>query len=210
MTTDLVTILKKNRVIPVAQFDEPQSALRTAELLQKHSIGILEITLRTAGAIDSIRSVVKQFPGLMVGAGSVLSLDAQKQAYDAGAAFCVAPGLDVELVDYAAAQGRAFIPGISTPTELNTALKKCPVIKVFPVSLLGGMEYIKAVTAPFATRDFHLVPTGGVNQDNFLDFLKNDRVISVGMSYIVDGALVRKGDYAAIEQRIINVISALP
>jgi 2-dehydro-3-deoxyphosphogluconate aldolase/(4S)-4-hydroxy-2-oxoglutarate aldolase len=210
VTTDLVTILKKNRVIPVAQFDEPQSALRTAELLQKHSIGILEITLRTAGAIDSIRSVVKQFPGLMVGAGSVLSLDAQKQAYDAGAAFCVAPGLDVELVDYAAAQGRAFIPGISTPTELNTALKKCPVIKVFPVSLLGGTEYIKAVTAPFAIRDFHLVPTGGVNQDNFLDFLKNDRVISVGMSYIVDGALVRKGDYAAIEQRIINVISALP
>jgi 2-dehydro-3-deoxyphosphogluconate aldolase/(4S)-4-hydroxy-2-oxoglutarate aldolase len=209
VTTDLVTVLKKNRVIPVAQFDEPQSALRTAELLQKHSIGILEITLRTAGAIDSIKSVVKQFPDLMVGAGSVLSLEAEKQAYDAGATFCVAPGLDVELIDYAAAQGRAFIPGISTPTELNTVLKKCLVIKVFPVSLLGGMEYIKAVTAPFATRDFHLVPTGGVNQENFLDYLKHDRVISVGMSYIVDGALVRKGDYAAIEQRIINVTSAL-
>jgi 2-dehydro-3-deoxyphosphogluconate aldolase/(4S)-4-hydroxy-2-oxoglutarate aldolase len=206
---DLVTVLKKNRVIPVAQFDEPQSALRTAELLQKHSIGILEITLRTEGAIDCIKSVARQIPGLMVGAGSVLSLEAQKRAYDAGASFCVAPGLDVELVDYAASQGRAFIPGISTPTELNTALKKCAVIKVFPVSLLGGMEYIKAVTAPFATRDFHLVPTGGVNQDNFLDFLKNERVISVGMSYIVDGALIRKGDYASIEQRIINVTSAL-
>jgi len=207
---DLVTALKKNRVIPVAQFDEPQSALRTAELLQKHSIGILEITLRTEGAINSIKSVAKQFPGLMVGAGSVLSLEAQKQAYDAGAAFCVAPGMDVELIDYAAAQGRAFIPGISTPTELNMALRKCAVIKVFPISLLGGMEYIKAVSAPFATRDFHLVPTGGVNQDNFLDYLKHDRVISVGMSYIVDGALIRKGDYASIEERIINVISALP
>ena len=210
MAIDLVTALKKNRVIPVAQFDEPQSALRTAELLQKHSIGILEITLRTEGAINSIKSVAKQFPGLMVGAGSVLSLEAQKQAYDAGAAFCVAPGMDVELIDYAAAQGRAFIPGISTPTELNMALRKCAVIKVFPISLLGGMEYIKAVSAPFATRDFHLVPTGGVNQDNFLDYLKHDRVISVGMSYIVDGALIRKGDYASIEERIINVISALP
>lgn len=209
MNIDLVTVLKKNRVIPVAQFDDAQSALKTAELLQKHSIGILEITLRTAGAIDGIKSVARQFPGLMVGAGSVLSLEAQKQAYDAGASFCVAPGLDVGLIDYAASQGRAFIPGVSTPTELNTALNKCVVIKVFPISLLGGMEYIKAVTAPFATREFHLVPTGGVNQDNFLDYLKHDRVISVGMSYIVDGGLIRKGEYAAIEQRIINVTSAL-
>jgi 2-dehydro-3-deoxyphosphogluconate aldolase/(4S)-4-hydroxy-2-oxoglutarate aldolase len=210
VTIDLVTVLKKNRVIPVAQFDEPQSALRTAELLQKHSISILEITLRTEGAINSIKSVVNQFPGLTVGAGSVLSLEAQQKAYDAGADFCVAPGLDIELIDYAVSQGRAFIPGVSTPTELNTALKKCMVIKVFPISLLGGMDYIKAVSAPFITRDFHLVPTGGVNQDNFLDYLKNDRVISVGMSYIVDGTLIRKGDYALIEQRIINVTSALP
>ena len=209
MTIDLVTVLKKNRVIPVAQFDDPQSALRTAELLQKHSIGILEITLRTESAINSIKTVVKQFPGLTVGAGSVLSLEAQQKAYDAGAAFCVAPGLDVELIDCAAAQGRAFIPGVSTPTELNTALRKCTVIKVFPISLLGGMEYIKAVSAPFATRNFHLVPTGGVNHDNFLDYLKHDRVISVGMSYIVDGALIRKGDYALLEQRIMNVTSAL-
>ena len=210
MTIDLVAVLKKNRVIPVAQFDDRQSAVRTAELLQKHSIGVLEITLRTESAIESIKSVAKQFPGLSIGAGSVLSLEAMKMAYDAGASFCVAPGIDPDLIDYAAAQGRAFIPGVSTPTELNTALKKCDVIKLFPISLLGGVDYITAVSAPFMTKAFHLVPTGGVNQDNFLDYLKQERVISVGMSYIVDGALIRKEDYASIEQRIINVISALP
>jgi 2-dehydro-3-deoxyphosphogluconate aldolase/(4S)-4-hydroxy-2-oxoglutarate aldolase len=210
VTIDLVAVLKKNRVIPVAQFDDRQSALRTAELLQKHSIGILEITLRTESAIESIKSVAKQFPGLSIGAGSVLSLEAMKGAYDAGASFCVAPGIDPDLIDYAVSQGRAFIPGVSTPTELHMALKKCDVIKLFPISHLGGVEYIKAVSAPFMTKAFHLVPTGGVNQNNYLDYLKQERVISVGMSYIVDIALIRKEDYASIEQRIINVTTALP
>ncbi len=207
---DLVTVLNKNRVIPVAQFDDLQSALTTAELLQKNSINILEITLRTESALESIRGVIKKFPGLLVGAGSILSMDALKEALDAGAAFCVAPGMDLELVDYAASRGAAFIPGVATPTELNSALKKCAVIKLFPVSILGGPEYIKAVAAPFRTKDFHLVPTGGVNQDNYLEYLKQDRVISVGMSYIVDSGLIKKGDYAALDERMKKVVSALP
>ncbi len=207
---DLVSILKKNRVIPVAQFDNLQSALKTAELLVKHSINILEITLRTESALDSIKGVIKEFPGLLVGAGSVLSLDALRGALDTGAAFCVAPGMDLELIDYASSRGRAFIPGVATPTELNSALKKCAVIKLFPASILGGPEYIKAVAAPFRTKDFHLVPTGGVNQDNFLEYLKQDRVISVGMSYIVDSSLIKKGDYAALDERMKKVMSALP
>ncbi len=207
---DLVSILNKNRVIPVAQFDDLQSALKTAELLQKHSINILEITLRTESALESIRGVIKDFPGLLVGAGSILSMDALKGALDAGAAFCVAPGMDLELVDYAASRGTPFIPGVATPTELNTALKKCAVIKLFPASTLGGPEYIKAVAAPFRSKDFHLVPTGGVNQDNFLEYLKQDRVISVGMSYIVDSALIKRGDYAALGERMKKVMSALP
>ncbi|HNW28568.1 MAG TPA: bifunctional 4-hydroxy-2-oxoglutarate aldolase/2-dehydro-3-deoxy-phosphogluconate aldolase [Spirochaetota bacterium] len=210
MGNDLVSILNKNRVIPVAQFDDLQSALKTAELLQKHSINILEITLRTESALESIRGVIKDFPGLLVGAGSILSMDALKGALDAGAAFCVAPGMDLELVDYAASRGTPFIPGVATPTELNTALKKCAVIKLFPASTLGGPEYIKAVAAPFRSKDFHLVPTGGVNQDNFLEYLKQDRVISVGMSYIVDSALIKRGDYAALGERMKKVMSALP
>ena len=71
------------------------------------------------------------------------------------------------------------------------------------------MEYIKAVTAPFRTKHFHLVPTGGVNQENFLEYLKQDRVIAVGMSWIVDGALVKKGDFTALEERIDDVMRAL-
>ena len=175
----------------------------------KHAIGVLEVTLRTDAAIESITSVRRAFPGLMVGAGSVLSLEQLKRAVDAGASFGVAPGMDIELLDYASSLSMPFIPGVSTPTELNTALNKCGVIKIFPASMLGGVEYIKAVTAPFKTRNFHLVPTGGINQDNYLDYLNQERVISVGMSYIVEGALVHKGDFAALDERMKKIVAGL-
>lgn len=210
MTIDLVSIIKKNRIIPVAQFDDETSALAMAELLLKHSIHILEITLRTDTAFNNIRSVVKRFPDITLGAGSVLTLENFKMAADAGVSFCVAPGTDMEIVDYAAANGPAFIPGVSTPTELTAALKKCTVIKVFPIAQLGGIEYIKALSAPFKTKDFFLVPTGGVNQNNYIDYLMHERVLAVGMSHIVDSNLIKKGNFAALETRIQKVISGLP
>ncbi len=209
MAVDFPAELKKNRIIPVAQFGEAEPAFNTAELLIKHSIHILEVTLRTEGAADIIMRLRKKFPDLMVGAGSVLSLEALKRAIDSGASFCVAPGTDTELIDYSLSKKIPFIPGVATPTELNAALKKCEVIKVFPISLLGGVEYIKAITAPFKLKSLYLIPTGGVNQDNYREYLKQDRVAAVGMSYIVDSALIQKGDFAALEERMIKVISGL-
>ena len=209
MAAELASLLSRNRIIPVAQFDDRDAALRTAELLLKHSVSILEITFRTANAADILRAVAERFPDLTVGAGSVLSAEALGAAIDAGAAFCVAPGLDPVLVEGARARGCAFIPGVATPTEMTAALKLCDVIKLFPAAQLGGVEYIKAITAPFKTKQFHLVPTGGVNRENFLEYLKQDRVISVGMSWMVDGSLIKKGDFAAVEGRISDVMRSL-
>jgi len=209
VAAELASLLSRNRVIPVAQFDDSDAALRTAELLLKHSVSILEITFRTANAADILRNVAERFPALTVGAGSVLTAEALGAAIDAGADFCVAPGLDLSLVDAARARGCAFIPGVATPTEMTAALKQCDVIKLFPAAQLGGVDYIKAVTAPFRTKDFHVVPTGGVNRENFLEYLRQDRVISVGMTWIVDGALIKKGDFAAVEGRIADVMRAL-
>ncbi len=209
MPLDLSAVLGKNRIIPIAQFDEPRAAIRTAELLVEHLYGILEITLRTDAALDCIAGVCREFPGLAVGAGSILSLESFKKAVDAGASFCVAPGTDMEIVDYANSRGVPFIPGVATPTEINAALGKCPVIKLFPAVQLGGVEYIKSVTAPFRAKKFHLVPTGGVNQQNYRDYLGLDRVIAVGMSYPVESALVQKGDFAALGERMKGIMSGL-
>jgi 2-dehydro-3-deoxyphosphogluconate aldolase / (4S)-4-hydroxy-2-oxoglutarate aldolase len=200
---DLLEILKKNKVVPVAVFSDINKAKKTAELLLKNSIGLLEITLRTEIAFKCLEEISRDFPDLIVGAGSVLSTDAFAKAISCGAGFGVAPCLDPELIKFAQSKKIPFIPGISTPTELNSAIKsELKFIKIFPASNLGGPDYIKAVTAPFKLKDFYLIPTGGISEKNVADYLKADRVIACGASYIVDSKLIDSGDFAELENRI--------
>jgi Entner-Doudoroff aldolase len=200
---NLLEILKKNKVIPVAVFSDINNAKKTAELLLKNSIDLLEITLRTEIAFKCIKEIRESFPGLLIGAGSVLSKDALKEAIDCGAGFGVAPALDLELVNFALSKKVAFIPGVSTPTELNSAVKAdLRFIKIFPAVNIGGPDYIKAITAPFKMKDFYLIPTGGINEKNIAEYLKTDKVIACGASYIVDSKLIEKGDFSELENRI--------
>jgi 2-dehydro-3-deoxyphosphogluconate aldolase / (4S)-4-hydroxy-2-oxoglutarate aldolase len=200
---NLLEILRKNKVIPVAVFSEINNAKKTAELLVKNSIGLLEITLRTEIAFKCLKEISKSFPELIIGAGSVLSKDALKEAIDCGAGFGVAPALDFEVVNFALSKKVTFIPGVSTPTELNSAIKAdLRFIKIFPAVNIGGPDYIKAITAPFKMKDFYLIPTGGINEKNIAEYLKTDRVIACGASYIVDSKLIEKGDFGELENRI--------
>jgi 2-dehydro-3-deoxyphosphogluconate aldolase / (4S)-4-hydroxy-2-oxoglutarate aldolase len=200
---NLLDILRKNKVIPVAVFSDINNAKKTAELLLKNSIGLLEITLRTEIAFKCLEEISKDLPGLIVGAGSVLSKDAFEKAINCGAGFGVAPCLDLELVNFAQSKKVTFIPGVSTPTELNSAIKAdLKFIKIFPASNIGGPDYIKAITAPFKLKDFYLIPTGGINEKNIAEYLKTDRVIACGASYIVDSNLIEKGDFNELENRI--------
>ncbi|MCU0822069.1 MAG: bifunctional 4-hydroxy-2-oxoglutarate aldolase/2-dehydro-3-deoxy-phosphogluconate aldolase [Spirochaetes bacterium] len=195
--------LNKTRFIPIAVFNDPPKALKMAELLTAGSINILEITLRTDAAYRCISEISKKFPDILLGCGSVLSRDALKKASDNGARFGVAPAFDPEIVDYASSINIPFIPGTATPTELYSAIKAgLKIIKVFPVSNLGGVDYLNAITAPFKIMDFHIVPTGGINEKNLPDYLKQERVIACGASYIVDSKLIEKGDFQELSERI--------
>ncbi len=206
----LLTILKKNPVVPVAVFQNAGDARKVAEILLDENITVLEITLRTDAAFDCIAAIASGFPGITVGAGSVLSTEALLRARDSGALFAVAPCCDEEVVDRAAALGIPFIPGISTPTELSRAIKKSKVIKFFPASAMGGVDFIKAITPPFRSMDFHLMPTGGVNEKNYLEYLAADRVISCGMTYPVESALLDKGDFTSVRERVRRIVSGIP
>jgi 2-dehydro-3-deoxyphosphogluconate aldolase/(4S)-4-hydroxy-2-oxoglutarate aldolase len=199
-------MLKNIRVVPVAVFEDPNAALRTAEILMENSFPLLEITLRTPAAFDCIGALAKRFPDLLVGAGSVLSADALRKASDLGARFGVAPCLDAEVLSAASALGLPFVPGVATPSELNAALKSgLDLVKIFPASNLGGPAYIAAVTAPFKMYSYGLIPTGGVNEGNLAEYLKAPHVVACGASYFVDSALIGKGDYAAIRSRVARV-----
>lgn len=202
MGNNLLETLKNNPIVPVAVFDKPAKALKTAEILSRNKIHLVEITLRTEAAYDCIEAISKEFPDMIIGAGSVLAKDAVSRAKDSGAVFCVSPCLDIDILEYSISNNMPFVPGVATPSELNSALKKVSIIKVFPAEQLGGTDYIKSLCAPFALKDFYLMPTGGVNEENFRDYLKLDRVISCGMTYIVDKKLIDSEDYDKLDKRI--------
>jgi len=198
-------ILRTKRIIPVCVFENIESALKTAELLVKHKVDVIEVTLRTEGAFDSIAAIKKEFPTVMVGAGSVLSRDALKRAADCGAVFAVAPCLDEDITIYAAELNIPFIPGVSTPSELNRALRYSDMIKVFPAHALGGPDYIDSITAPFRMIKFDLIPTGGIDNMNYMKYLECQKVIACGLTYPVAEKLLKQKDYASVEKRIIEL-----
>ncbi|MCP4138354.1 MAG: bifunctional 4-hydroxy-2-oxoglutarate aldolase/2-dehydro-3-deoxy-phosphogluconate aldolase [bacterium] len=209
MALDIKELLLKNRIVPVAVFENVYEALRIAELLLENGINTIEITLRTEASLECIKTVGEKLPEMVVGAGSVVSKESLKMARKEGAQYAVSPAFDEELMKQAESLKIPCIPGVSTPTELNSALKKTSIIKLFPAALLGGIDYIKAITAPFSMNEVNLVPTGGVNETNFADYLKLDTVIACGMTYLVDKTLIKKSNFDEIDKRIKKIISGL-
>ena len=197
--------LKNNNILPIGVFSDKDLAARTAELLLNNSIDIMEITLRTSEAYECIEKIRNEFPEMTIGAGSILTTDAYKESIDSGSQFGLSPGLDPELIAFSKKFDIPYVPGIATPSEMGIALKSSNIIKIFPAILLGGVSYIKSVIAPFKMKDFYILPTGGINESNFEDFLGIDRVLSCGMSYVVDERLVENKDFDALEKRIKHV-----
>lgn len=206
---DFKKILSEVRVVPVCVFDNTEGALKTAELLLKHNVNIIEVTLRTAVAFDCIGAIYREYPELITGAGSVFTTDAIDRAADKGAVFAVSPCFDEKLVDHSYKKGIPYVPGAATPSELFAALKKSSVVKIFPAASLGGVEYINSMAAPFKMFDFGLMPTGGIDNRNFKDYLSADRVISCGMTYPVNEKLIKQGKYDELESRIIEIYRGL-
>ena len=202
---ELREVFRKIRVIPVSVFEDVTSALKTAGILVKHKVNVIEITLRTESAFDCIAAVKKEFPSAILGAGSVLSREGLKRAVDSGAVFAVAPCLDENIAEYAAELKVPFLPGVSTPSELNRALKYSDIIKLFPAQALGGTDYLNSMTAPFGRIKFDLIPTGGIDNKNFMEYLGCEKVLACGLTYPVAEKLLKENDYTAIEKRIMEL-----
>jgi len=200
---NLIDYLQKIKIVPIATFNDVSSALKICEILEQNSINIIEITLRTEEAISCIEEISRNFPEMFIGAGSVLSKDALKAAIDAGVKFAVSPCIDLDVIEYALSIEIHFIPGISTPSELNIALKLgMEIIKIFPSVSLGGVKYIRDIVLPYKIMNFHLLPTGGINLDNLNEFINTERVIACGLSYITNSKLIEKKEFGEISNRI--------
>ena len=194
-------------VIPVATLSSDDDAIRMAGLLRDNGIPMIEVTLRTSQAYNCISAIRREVPDMIVGAGSILSIDEVDRAIDAGAMFGVAPCLNEPVLNHSSDKGLPMVPGIATPSELARALEKTDIIKVFPIAQLGGAAYIKAISAPFRKISFSLIPTGGVSMENLRQYLDIDVVLACGMSQMVDPALIEKKDWSTLESRIREAVS---
>jgi 2-dehydro-3-deoxyphosphogluconate aldolase / (4S)-4-hydroxy-2-oxoglutarate aldolase len=187
------------RVIPVLTVESANDAERACEALLAGGLTSVEITFRTEATVAAIRRA-SRIEGLVVGAGTVLSVEQVHAALDAGAKFAVAPSTNPAVVEEAQRVGLPFVPGAATPTEIERARSLgCEVVKVFPASLVGGPTFIRAVSPVFP--DVKFVPTGGVTAENLGDYLALPSVLACGGTWItarLDGIEERAREAAAV------------
>ena len=195
---EILKTLQKIGIVPVVVLNDVKDALPLADRLMKGGLPCAEVTFRTAAAEESIRAMVKAYPDMIVGAGTVLSCDQADRAIDAGARFIVSPGLNPKVTEHVLKKGVPMTPGVCTPTEIEAALQfDLDVVKFFPAEPSGGLRMIKALAAPYGSLKF--MPTGGIGAANVRDYLAYDRILACGGSWMVSGNLVKEGKFDEIE-----------
>ena len=191
-------------LVPVVVMDDSAKAVDAAKALQKGGVDIMEITLRTGAGLASIEAVAKNCPEIVVGAGTVLTLEQCKEAIAHGAKFIVAPGLDLEIVEHCLKNNVDVLPGCVTPTEITAALKAgLSVLKFFPANIYGGLSAIKALAGPFPQVKF--VPTGGAGILNLAEFVTKE-VFAVGGGFLCERKAVNAGDFESITATCANAV----
>jgi len=183
-------------IIPAVRASSAAEALFAAKAVLRAGIGLVELTMTTPGALEAIAELTRTTPELMVGAGTVLDVGTARMCLDAGAAFITSPGLDSDIVEFGAETGILTIPGALTPTEVVAALKAgAHFIKIFPCSMVGGANYIRALKGPLPHAA--LIASGGVNQKNAVDFIRAGAIaLGIGEELVPQEAVRRRdGDW---------------
>lgn len=186
-------------VVPVVVIENVADAIPAAKALLAGGIDVMEITFRTDAAAESIRAVAEECPDMLVGAGTVLTLEQCRLAVSLGAKFIVSAGLDEETVRWCVENDVPVLPGVATPTEIMAAMRLgLRVMKFFPANVYGGLSAMKALSAPFVGIKF--MPTGGINAQNLKEYLSAPFVHAVGGSWLCSRADITAHNFERITQ----------
>ncbi len=189
--------IQKLGIVPVVVIDDAKDAQPLAQALCDGGLPCAEVTFRTEAAEESIRIMSQKFPQMLIGAGTVLTTDQVDRAVAAGAKFIVSPGLNPRIVKYCVEKNIPITPGCSSASDIEQALENgVEVVKFFPAEPAGGLPMIKALAAPYVGVKF--MPTGGINQENVKEYLKYNRTLACGGSWMVKGDLIKAGDFDKI------------
>ncbi len=192
-------------VVPVVVLNDAKDAAPLAKALCDGGLPCAEVTFRTEAAEESIRIMTEQFPEMLIGAGTVLTIDQVDRAVGAGAKFIVSPGFDPEIVDYCISKNIVVLPGCVTPSEVIQAVKRgLEVIKFFPAEQYGGVATLKALSAAFPKARF--MPTGGVSAKNLAEYLGFKKIVACGGSWMVKGDMVAAGEFDKIKEMTAEAV----
>jgi len=204
-----VQLIENARLLPVAIVESVDEGLGLARALKAADLPLIEITCRTAAAEDAIAAVAREYPGMTIGAGTVIDGAQAHRVIEAGASFIVSPGLDEEVAAACAKRGIPHYPGVATATEVMRALRLgLRTLKFFPAESIGGAGALKALAGPFAHTGVKFVPTGGIQLDTAPAYWAIPQVAAVGGSWIVDKKLVQSENFAEVTSRTRDALAA--
>lgn len=201
MHSNIINRMKSIGIVPIVTLNDASDAKPLADALVKGGMPCAEITFRTPCAEECINIMTRDYPEMLIGAGTVVTIEQIDCAVAAGAKFIVSPGFSEEIVDYCLKKNILVLPGCITPTEAIQAVKKgIKVIKFFPSEQFGGLATLKALSAPYT--DIRFMPTGGINPKNVRNYLAYDRVVACGGSWMVHNNLIKEGSFEKITELV--------
>jgi 2-dehydro-3-deoxyphosphogluconate aldolase / (4S)-4-hydroxy-2-oxoglutarate aldolase len=205
---ELTRTLRGLGVIPVVVIRDPLRATPLANALIAGGLPCAEITLRTPGAMESLRRIAGEVPGLLLGAGTVLTPEQALESFDAGARFIVSPGFSPRVVECCLSHGIPVFPGVCTPTEVTLAIDHgLDTLKFFPAEPMGGASFLRAIAAPFP--EISWIPTGGVGLAQLAGYLEMDGVLACGGSWIAPASWIETGAFDRIRIEAENARAAV-
>ncbi|MFT2819380.1 bifunctional 4-hydroxy-2-oxoglutarate aldolase/2-dehydro-3-deoxy-phosphogluconate aldolase [Helicobacter pylori] len=199
MQDKTIEVLQISPIVPVVVIEDIKDAVPLAQSLVEGGIHIIEVTLRSSCALETIELIAKNVPKMRVGAGTILNPTQLEQAQNRGAEFLISPGLTIKLLEYAKKKDMPLIPGVSSSSEVMQALELgYNALKFFPAEYCGGVKLLNAFNGPFKGVKF--CPTGGISADNMHSYLNLENVLCVGGSWLTPKNLIQNKEWDKITE----------
>lgn len=200
-----IDIISQHKLVPLTAVKNIEDTVNLGKALLEGGLPIVEVPFRTEHAAEAITILSREFTSMLVGAGTVLTVEQVERAVDSGAKFIVSPGLNKDVVIYCLKNSISVVPGAITPTELQLAIELgLEVIKFFPAQQAGGVKYLKAISGPFPQLKF--IPTGGINQDNCMEYMALKNVIACGGSWFASAKMIAEKQFDEITSITKNAV----
>ncbi|MFX1337953.1 MAG: bifunctional 4-hydroxy-2-oxoglutarate aldolase/2-dehydro-3-deoxy-phosphogluconate aldolase [Promethearchaeota archaeon] len=205
---EVIKKMEKLKIIPVAVIDDAENAIPLCKALIDAGLPVIEVTFRTEAAADSISILRREFPEMLVGAGTVLKIEQVKAAVDVGSEFIVTPGFNPTVVDYCVKNKIPIVPGLNAPSFIEWGLERgLSHFKFYPADISGGTKMLQVLSGPYPMVKF--MPTGGINNKNLVEYLKLDNVFACGGSWIVKKELINSkkfNDITKITKEAVSLV----